>query len=525
MKQLWYGGNIYTMESEGQKVEAVLVDQGKIIATGSVAQLLDQAEEKIDLQGATMYPGFVDSHLHMLYQGEKLIRLDLSGATSAEHMLQIVRDAARDLTENQWLFGEGWNENNFAIPRIPTIAELDEISDAPIILTRICHHVLLANTSAFKAGGINEAKQNPAGGIIGRDDSGEMNGLLYDQAMNLILDAVSKEGEAYKQQLVNLLELTVQDMLSKGLTGGHTEDMHYFGSFYNPYEAFMETVGKKQNFRVNLLRHHVVFKEMMDADLSYAEPFVEPGAMKIFADGALGGATAALSLPYLDHSNTNGMLIHTDEELVEIVKLARSYHQPVAIHMIGDAAADQILNIIEKYPPPQGTRDRLIHGCVLREDLIERMKGLPIVIDIQPLFVPSDFPWVIERLGVERLSYAYAWKTLLDQDIPCAIGTDAPIEELDPLLTIYAAVERKKVGESGQGNLPEQKLSRFEAIRLYTYGSAMAINKEHERGLIKEGYDADFTIFDRDLYEGTSEEMLQAKVVKTVVAGKVVYEG
>ena len=524
MKQLWYNGTIYTMAHEGETVEAVLVENDRIVAVGMVEELKEQADELMDLEGSTMYPGFVDSHLHMIFQGEKLIRLDLTKATSAEEMLELVREAAKTTPTDAWLFGEGWNENNFVDKRIPTMQELDAIRKEPILLTRVCHHVVLGNTAAFEAGGIFENSPSPAGGEIGRTQDGKLNGLLYDLAMNAVTDALPREGEAYIQSLMDELNLTVNDMLSKGLTGGHTEDMHYFGDFINPLTAYKRVIGEKHNFRVNLLRHHEVFEKMMKANIEFDEPFIEPGAMKIFTDGALGGSTAALSKPYADQPDNTGLLIQTDEQLEERVKLARSYNEVVAVHMIGDAGAEQIINAIEKYPAPAGKRDRLIHGCVLRADLIERMAKLPIVVDVQPAFVPSDFPWVIDRLGKDRLDYAYPLKSLLERGIRCAAGTDAPVEDINPLYSIYAAVERKKPGESVEGYIPKEKISRYEAIYMYTVGSAQAICKEHERGLIKEGYVADFSIFDRDLFDGTSEEMLEAQAVKTVVAGRIVFE-
>jgi len=523
MKRLWYGGKIYTMEKENETVEAILVEDDRIIATGTFNELSNLADEFINWDGAAMYPGFVDSHLHMIFQGEKLTRLDLSKAASAEEMLDMVKAAAKTTPPDQWLFGEGWNENNFADQRIPTIQELDAIRKEPIVLTRICHHVILGNTAALEAGRIFGDSKSPAGGEIGRDEQGTLNGLLYDLATNSVTEAIPREGEAYIESLTDSLNLAIDEMLSYGLTGGHTEDMSYFGKFSNPLTAFHRVVGEKHHFRVTLLRHNAVFEKMMKANATYDEPFIEPGAMKIFADGALGGATAALSKPYSDQPTNRGLLIQTNEELEALVKLARQYNEAVAVHMIGDAGAEQILTVIEKYPLTNGKRDRLIHCCVLREDLIDRMEKLPVVLDLQPAFVPSDFPWVLNRLGKDRLEWAYAWKKLVDRGLMCSAGTDAPVEEINPLYSIYAAVERKKPYAKHDGYIPEQKLSRFQAIQLYTIGSAKAICKEHERGLIKAGYVADFSIFDRDLFEGSSEDMLAAKALKTVVAGRIVF--
>lgn len=524
MKKLWYGGTIYTMEQENETVEAVLVEDEKIIAIGHYDELIRQADEQINLHGATMYPGFVDSHLHMIFQGEKLIWLDLSTANSAEEMLEMVNEASKSIPNDQWLFADGWNENNFADKRIPTVAELDAIRKEPILLKRVCHHVVLCNTAALEAGGISEKSESPAGGEIGRGKDGKLNGLLYDNAADLVTAAIQREGEAYIDTLTAELNSAVNQMLSLGLTGGHTEDMHYFGEYINPLTAFRRVIGENHHFRVNLLRHHAVFKDMMEANVEFDEPFIEPGAMKIFTDGSLGGSTAALSKPYADNLKKYGLFIHTDEEIENLVKLARKFNEVIAVHMIGDAGAAQILQVIEKYPAPRGKRDRLIHASVLREDLIERIVKLPVVVDAQPAFVSSDFPWIIERLGEDRLDYVYPWKTLLNCNVMCAAGTDAPIENINPLSTIYAAVERKKPYTTGEGYVPEQKVTRYEAIRMYTVGSAQAIGKEHERGLIKPGYDADFSIFDRDLFKGSSEDMLKAKAVKTVVAGRVVFE-
>ncbi|GIO25451.1 amidohydrolase [Ornithinibacillus bavariensis] len=524
MRKLWYGGTIYTMERENETVEAVLVEADRISAVGSYEELVKQADELYNLNGATMYPGFVDSHLHIIYQGQKLTRLNLSIATTTDEMLGMIREAAKNTPKNQWLFGEGWNENNYPDNRIPTIQELDAIRKEPILLTRICHHVVLGNTAALSAGGYDESSAPPFGGEIGRDADGKLNGLLYEQAANPVTEAILKEGGAYVDELTNILDLAIKDMLSYGLTGGHSEDMSYFGNYKNPLTAYQRVVGKKQHFRVNLLRHQSVFEEMMEDNIIYNDSFIQLGAMKIFVDGALGGSTAALSNPYADQPNNKGLLIQSDDELERLVKLARTHNESVAVHIIGDAGAEQLLTILEKYPLTNGKRDRLIHACLLREDLVERMKKLLVVIDIQPAFVPSDFPWVIDRLGENRLEWAYAWKKLLEHGFMCAAGTDAPVEDINPIATIYAAVERKKPYDSHDGYLPGEKLTRFQAVQLYTLGSAQAICKEHEQGLIKPGYLADFSIFDRDLFEGTSEEMLAAKAVKTVVAGRIVYE-
>ncbi|MEZ0482830.1 amidohydrolase [Planococcus sp. SSTMD024] len=520
MKVLIYGGQIYTMETEGETVEAVLVSDDRIEKTGSYEELRQLADKEIDLAGRTMYPGLVDSHLHLIQHGEKLMRVDLSKIDSSDDMKQQLIRSTEGHTGDEWFIGEGWNENNFPDRKIFHRSELDAICESPMMLKRVCRHAVLANSRALELAGITKETEDPEGGVIVRDTNGEPTGYLLDAAQDLVAGVVPEVSVDY---LTKALKASVDDLLKLGLTGGHTEDMGYYGHYSRPLQAFRNVIGKETKFRAHLLRAHIAFEEMME-NAEYLEPFIDPGPMKLFADGSIGGRTALLSRPYTDDPSTSGVAIHSDEELKRLVSVARKHGEAVAIHVIGDFAMEKALDAIEAHPTPEGKRDRLIHAMVLRDDLLERLKRLDVALDLQPSFVPSDFPWVVERLGDDRLALSYAWKTLLDEGIICAGGSDAPIEEVDPRQGLFAAVARRKPEETHEGYLPEQKLSRFEAIRLYTYGSAQAICMEHRRGLIKEGFDADFTVFDLDLFEGPEEQLLNAEVEMTVVAGEVMYE-
>lgn len=520
MKTLWHGGKIYTLAAEGETVEAVLVSGGKIEAIGPYANLKKDADQEIDLKGKVLYPGFVDSHMHMIGHGEKLLRVDLSKIDSSESMKQQLITSTAGLGEDEWFIGEGWNENNFPDRKIFHRLELDDISTSPMLLKRVCRHAILANSSALALAGITKDTPDPEGGLIVRDADGEPTGYLLDAAQELVADKVPEVSVEY---LTLALQTSVDDLLSLGLTGAHTEDMGYYGHYSKPLQAFKNVLGGNTKFRAHLLRAHSAFEEMMK-NASYLEPFVDPGPMKIFADGSIGGRTALLSKPYNDDPSTNGVAIHSDDELKRLVSVARHHGEAIAIHVIGDLGMEKALDAIEAHPVPEGKRDRLIHSMVLREDLVERMEQVDVVLDLQPSFVTSDFPWVIERLGEERLDWSYTWKKLLDRGLICAGGSDAPIEDVDPKLGIFAAVTRRKVDETHEGYMPEEKLSRFEAIQLYTSGSAAAICKEDSRGLIALNYDADFTVFDRDLFEGNEEQLLEAQVEMTVVAGEIMFE-
>lgn len=522
---LFHNGTIYTMVSEEDHCEAVYIEQGKIVKTGTKNGLQKMYGSKIsqtvNLEGNVMFPGFVDSHLHLIGHGEKLIRLDLSEMTSAEEMEKALKEKAHTLGKDEWLLGEGWNENNFIDRKIFHKHELDAIADGrPVLLSRVCRHAFLANSKALELAGITSETPDPSGGIIKRDAEGEPTGLLHDSAAELVKKAVPEVSQEY---LNKALKTSVEYLLSLGLTGGHTEDLSYYGNVERPLNAYKKVFKEDQlKFKAHLLVHHEALDDFKKVKNDYQLPYVEYGAMKIFGDGAFGGRTAWLAQPYNDAPETSGVYIHEDDELLNLIQKARNENMNIAVHTIGDMALQKTMEGIKKCPPHSG-RDRLIHAGLVSESLIEEMKNLSIILDVQPGFVASDFPWLIERLGIDRIPYAYAFRTLLDEGIMCAGGSDAPIEPVDPLLGIYAANARRKPGEVHEGYVPEQKLTRYEAIGLYTFGSAAAVQQEKYRGIIKEGYAADFTVYDRDLFTVPIDDLLKAKVVYTIVDGEIAF--
>ena len=528
MGTLWYGGKVRTLRTEEDVQEAVFVENGIIQQTGSKDELLSRFQNEItefeDLKGAVMYPGFVDSHLHIIGHGEKLLKLDLSNITSIEAMKSVLKEAAEKTAPGEWLVGEGFNENLFIDPRIPDREILDEVTtDRPVILSRVCRHASVTNTYGLELAGISAETPQPLGGVIVTDMNGEPTGYLLDQAQELLRGVVPEQSfDAVKKAL----ETSINDLFSKGFVGGHSEDLNYYGNPLETLKSFYEKIdGEKVKFRANLLIHHDVADQVLkNSDITINNNFIELGSVKIFADGALGGRTALLREVYSDDPTTNGVAMFPLEELQKIVKHARTLNMPVAIHTIGDLALEYAIESIENHPPPSGKRDRLIHLQVTSKDLIDRMKKMSVVLDIQPRFVASDFPWVMERLGEERMQYSFAWKKLLDAGLMCAGGSDAPIEPVDPILGIHAAVTRRSPDEKHDGYFPEEKLSLFEAVCLFTKGSAQAIGKEHERGLIHKGYTADFTILDKDLFDLEPDEWLTVKVEKTVVDNSIMFD-
>jgi len=519
MGEIWHGGNIYTMKEENEKVEAVYIEDGMIIGVGDKKGLESRYQpEKIhNLEGRTMIPGLVDSHMHLIGHGERLLRLDLSACTSYKEMIELVAERVKETRLGTWIIGEGWNENNFTDTKSVHVRDLDAISkEHPILLKRVCRHVTWVNSYILEKANITAETSDPKGGKIGRGVSGELTGLLYEQAQELIKHVQPEIDEAYLQRA---LQTAIQDCWKYGLVGGHTEDLNYYGGFQKTYNAFLHVI-KEMPFKAHLLVHHEVADERKEYE---NEHYIEFGAMKIFSDGSFGGRTALLSEPYEDAKETNGVAIFSREELAGLVKKARNLRMPVAIHTIGDLSLEYVIDALELYPPAEGLRDRIIHCQLVREELIQRMKHLQAIIDIQPVFVSSDFPSVIEKLGEHRLQYAYAWKTLLGVGLHCCGGSDAPIEQVNPFLGIYSAVTRRSFID-GTCYIPEERLTVYEAVSLFTAGSAYAIGKENKRGKIVKGYEADFTIMDRDIFEVEAEEIKDIQVNVTIIDGRIVYQ-
>ncbi|MCB5238391.1 MAG: amidohydrolase [Niallia nealsonii] len=530
MGKLIYGGKIYTLKEEGHVVEAVFTDKQHIVDYGDKNYLEEKFAgsivEKIDLKGDILLPGFVDSHMHLVGHGEKLLRLNLSTCTSKEQALKLLASYAKDIKEGEWIIGDGWNENMWPEQQALTFKDIDEyVPNHPVLLNRICKHAIAVNAYALKIANITNDTAVPFGGVIERDEAGNLTGVFKDQAQELITSILPKVTDDYVERA---LRAGIKDAYRLGLTGAHTEDLNYYHGYEGTYRSFKKVVEEEGNlFRAHLLVHHEVFEEMIQAGGKYlgGSEWVELGSMKIFADGAFGGRTALLSRPYHDDPSTNGVSIFTQEVLNRLVAKAREKEVPIAVHAIGDAAFEMVLEAIEKHPLQGFGRDRLIHATMLRKDLIERMRGLPLILDIQPSFVASDFPWVIDRLGKENLAYCYAWKTLLKEGLHCAGGSDAPIESANPLAGIQAAVTRSNDEDKrGVGYLPEEALTVYEAVCLYTKGSAYAICHEDNRGKIEKGYLADFTILNKDIFTINPQEIEKITVTKTIVGNEIMYE-
>ncbi|WP_103106789.1 amidohydrolase [Brevibacillus reuszeri] len=529
MTSIFTNGRFYTFDQSQPTVEAVVVKDGKIVDLGSHRDMLLQwgrPEASVrDLDGKTVTPGLIDSHLHLSSIATKMMAMDLGSITSKDGLLQSVKERANKTLATEWIQGRGWDENRFIAGGLPTIEELDAVSPhCPVLLTRVCGHVVLVNSKALEIAGYSADMDIPAGGTVVLDPlTQKPTGLLLETAANIVQRHIP---DLTYEQLKQALKKAIGQAMQCGLTSVHTEDLRGLGGLDQTWRLYDELLNEeKLGLRCNLLIYYPHVKQLVERGMyaGYGNEKLQIGAVKIFADGSFGGRTAYLSTPYTDDPGNVGSEIHDDETLYQLFKEARDAKMPIAVHTIGDQALENVLNTLGKFPTV-AYRDRMIHTSLLRPDLLERLKSPSIVADIQPRFVVGDFPWVAERIGEERAKQAYIWKSMLDAGIMCAGGSDAPVEPLEPLLGIHAAVSRRAPQDTHEGYYPSENLTIEEAVRIFTYGGALATNEEAVKGTLSRGKYADMTVYSKNLFEIEHDELLSTNIEMTIINGEVCYE-
>lgn len=529
MTTIYTNGKFYTFDPSHPVVEAVVVQEGKIIDLGSHQEMLLQwgSPDAIvrDLEGKMVTPGLIDSHLHLSSIATNLMNLDLTGITSRQELLQAIQSRAEQTAPNEWLQGRGWDENRFTDGGLPTIEELDQVAPhCPVFLSRVCGHVTLVNSKALELAGYTEEMEIPSGGtVVLHPETRKPTGVLLETAADIVAKHIP---EPTYEQFKDLLRQAIQIAVKCGLTSVHTEDLRTFGGLDQTWQLYDELLnGEELGLRCNLLIYYPHVKRLVERGMyaGFGNETLQIGAVKIFADGSFGGRTAYLSAPYTDDPDNVGCYIHDAQTLYELFKEARDAQMPIAVHTIGDQALEMVLDTLEQFPPV-AYRDRMIHTSLLRPDLLKRLKSPSIVADIQPRFVVGDFPWVADRIGAERASQTYVWKNMLEAGIMCAGGSDAPVEPLAPLLGIHAAVTRKAPADAHEGYNPAQNLTVEEALRLFTYGGALATNEEAVKGTISRGKYADMTVYSKNLLEIEPDEILSTDIEMTIIGGEIRYE-
>jgi len=510
-------GNIITMNPKKPRAQAIAIIKDKIIAVGTnnqIKKLANKTTKIVTLKGKTVVPGFTDTHVHMLGFGASLAGLNLRDVTSIKEMQQRLLEGVKETLEGKWILGGRWDQEKFKEKRYPTRFDLDKVAPKnPVCLRRVCGHNCVVNTRALQIAGITERTKPSEGGKIDiNPKTGELTGILFENAMDLIEKAIPKRNE---EEMEQICLLACQKAVEEGLTTVHW----IIGS---PAEIrAMQRLGadEKLPFRIYILIPVEYMDHLIELGLQtgFGDNMTRIGSIKILTDGSLGARTAALAEPYNDEPKTKGMTLYTQEELNRLVREAHDANFQLAIHAIGDQAVDMTLTAIEKAlakSPRKNLRHRIEHASVLNKKQIDRMKKLNLIASIQPHFIISDF-WVIDRLGPKRARWTYAFKTLMKKGILATGSSDCPVEPISPILGIYAAVARKEN--------QEERITVNEALRMYTINAAFASFEENIKGSIEVGKLADLTVLSHDPEKITPEEIKDIEVEMTIVDGEIVY--
>ncbi|WP_198362185.1 amidohydrolase [Thermococcus barossii] len=521
LKHAFINGNVYVSFRPVRRVEAFLVVDGKVAMLGSTEDILRTAgvlgAGVTDLGGRTVLPAFIDSHMHLDELGEYLNMLDLRGVRSIGELKEKLREFAEG--RRGWLRGHGWDQELFEEKRWPTRWDLDEVvSDRPVMLSRVCLHAAVLNTKALEETGLIDWDSED----VIRDESGEPTGIVKEEAFSV---AVRKFDEMIGEEEYAEYLLQVADYaLSKGVT---TVGFVSVGERALRALSRLEAEGKLR-LRVRAYLNPGEELEVLESlerlgiRRGFGGGMLRINGVKVLADGSLGARTAWLSGPYSD-ADTSGHPNVGEEWLEAVAKRVHNAGLQMAVHAIGDATMDMVLDVYESLGDVERAGHRIEHASIMRPDQIERAKRLGVRLSVQPHFVLTDW-WVIERVGEERAKWVYPFKSIAKAGIPFGLGTDSPVEPLDPWETVYAAVTRGKYE-----NLPLAALTGDEALGLeetlhaYTAGSAQVLMDE-ELGTLEEGKLADFIVVSTDPFEVDEKELRRIRVLETYVGGERVFK-
>lgn len=532
------GGRVLTMAPQLPQAEAVAIADGRIIAVGSAAAVkahIGPHTTVLDTGGLTVVPGLTDTHLHLLAYGLALQQVDLNGVRSLAELRQRVATFidSHHIPPGQWVRGRGWDQNLLAEKRLPTKEDLTGVAPHnPLLLSRVCGHAAVLNEAGLAAAGLSAATPDPDGGCLERRPNGELTGMVFELgAISLVQQAIPPAGAA---ELEAALALAAQRAAAAGLTAVHSDDLGYSGGFAQAVAAYSSLAAQdKLPLRV-YLELLVGSQAELDQVLAAARDWQSPsdlirlGPIKIVSDGSLGARTAALEEPYSDAPGERGRMNFGEDELREMVQKAHDAGFQVAIHAIGDRAARLALAALEMAqavrPRPEA-RHRLVHCQIMYPALWDKMRAHGVAGDVQPRFVASDWPMVADRVGETRAHTSYAWRTMLARGLTLAGGSDCPVEPLDPLLGLHAAITRTNpAGQPAGGWQPQERLDPLAALGLFTTGAAYVAHREGECGRIAPGYVADLTAFAGDYLAAPAETARANDVRLTITAGRIVYQ-
>jgi hypothetical protein len=508
-------------------VDALLIQEGRVRAFGAtheVAPLLSPETGQIDLGGRTVIPGLIDAHIHLEKYAGWLKMVDCEQPTVADCLERLVLQAAQT-PHDTWILGHGWNQ--YAWGGYGKLEELDAaLPNHPAYLTAKSLHAAWVNTRALQLAGIDGSTPDPNDGVIGRDANGRATGILLEAAMRLVADRIPV---LTSEQLADDLVVAQKKLAQAGLTGIHEFD----GS---ACLRALQILRERGELSLRILKNIPLAQLAAARDLGlrsgFGDAWIRIGNIKVFADGALGSRTAAMLQPYEGEPENRGMLLLDGEALTELFEDAARSGFGMAVHAIGDRANHEVLNaygLLRKFEKEHALpqrRHRIEHLQILHPDDRVRSSELNLVASMQPIHATSDMGMADQYWG-DRIAAAYGWRTQLQLGARLAFGSDAPVENPDPLLGIHAAVTRQREdGSPGtEGWVPDQRISIAEALAAYTTGPAYAAGTESWQGQLTAGYAADLVVLNRDPFQTERDQLLALKVQGTMVAGQWSYRG
>ncbi|HRG58903.1 MAG TPA: amidohydrolase [Bacteroidia bacterium] len=518
-----YNANIYTVDSNFSKQDAMAVHHGKIVAIGSAKNIFDRydAQEKNDLKGMTVMPGLYDAHTHFYYYALGLREVDLVGTRSYNQVIERVLEFSKS-TKTIWIKGRGWDQNDWKNKEFPSKDTLDLLfPNTPVFLSRIDGHAAIANQKAFDIAGVNPEMSINGGLFETKTVNGKkvLTGILVDNAVDFVSKNIPEPSR--QEKLETLLEAQ-KNCFAVGLTsvaeaGLSKKIVEYLDSLQNvdllKMKLYIMLTPDIDNFNY-YFKNGPVFKDRLTIN-----------SFKIYADGALGSRGACLLSPYKDKKNETGFLLSSPDSLIAFAeKIANSKFQ-MNTHCIGDSANRFILNLYNKVLGTSTDRRwRIEHAQVINENDFQKFATNKIIPSVQPTHATSDMYWVYNRIGNERAANAYAYKKLIDNAGMIAGGSDFPVEGINPFRGIYAAVVRQDLKRiPANGFEAANKITREQAIKAFTIWAAYAGFEEKTKGSLEEGKSADFIVIDKDIMQCSEYDIPYIKVLKTFSNGKQVY--
>jgi len=529
-----FNGNIVTVDETLPIAEALAVKGDRILYAGTNEEALSFRNDRtriLDLEGKTAVPGLIDAHMHFPLLGKRLKQLYLDETSSFEEVLDVVKEAVKRTKPGEWIIGSGWHTANWEKKEYPDNRRLNEIApDNPVYLSGMAIHAVLVNNVVSRMAGIDKDTPDPEGGRILRDPgTQEPTGLFLEKAQGLIRRVLPPETEQTKRENIRL---SIQTALRMGLTGVHDAGVGL--EAIRLYKEMLENgvLGIRLNVMFLIQGDGEELNEFLrnEPEVGLGNHFLTVRTIKFLIDGAMGARGAAMLDPYSDKPEESGLVAVPREEVRAILEKSLAAGYQVAMHAIGDRGNRIALDAAEmtvRDVPVADPRIRIEHAQILAPEDVLRFSRLGIIPSMQPIHCPMDMGFAEDRVGKDRMNYAYAWRSLIDSGARIAGGSDVPdfpVSYTNPLWGIYAAVTRQNLeGQPEGGWYPEQSITPMEALRMYTIDAAYAAFEEKIKGSLTPGKLADITVLSKNILNIPASEIPETEVVMTILGGKVVY--